>query len=79
MKKRPHQILTKDQWLKIGREYAKKGTQQLANELGVSHGRVQQIAFQLRKEGAPIPYLRGRFGLIKQVAEILKKEMPVNN
>ena len=73
MKKQNKQILTKEGWLKIGREYGQKGPTVLAKELGVSKQRIQQITTTLRKKGANIPYIR-QYGLASEIAEILKKE-----
>lgn len=68
-------ILTKEDWLKIGREYGvKKGATELSQELGVTRQRIQQIAFDLRKRGAPIPFIRNSKGFADEVTKILIKE-----
>jgi len=51
--------LTVEQIKKIAVEYGRtKGPTDLAKELGVSKQRVQEIAFQLRKWGFPVPKIR---------------------
>ena len=72
-----HKTRTKEDWLKIGREYEESGPLKLAAELGVSKQRIQQIVARLRKEGAPIPVLRIK-GVAKEVAEILIAESKSN-
>lgn len=67
-------ILTEEGWLKIGREYSEKGATVLGKELGVTKQRVAQVAHTLRKNGVPIPRLRDKNGIVKKVADILKKE-----
>lgn len=46
--------LTKEDYIKIAREYEIKGRRVLARELGVSEAWISQIVKRLRKEGVEI-------------------------
>lgn len=49
-----------ENYIKIGKEYGKKGPTALGRELGLSRQRVQQIASQLRKAGIKIPVFKSK-------------------
>ena len=71
--------MTNEQIKKIGREYGTTGATKLAEELGVSKQRVEQIANKLRKLGVPIPKKRIRQEEIESIAEELKAEWQAKN
>ena len=64
-----------NRYVKIAREYAEKGPQTLAKELGLSRQRVYQIVCTLRKKGIYIPNLRKKdISAIEAAARILLKK-----
>jgi len=75
MSKRKVKFLTKEQIMKIIKEYGTlKTPDELAKELGVSKETIKRVAVRLRKQGIKIPRLQG--GKYKEIAEELKKVNP---
>ena len=70
-------FLSINQIKQVALEYGrKKGATELADELGVSKQRIQQITVALRKKGVNIPKMRTQKGKYEEISVELRKEHP---
>lgn len=70
-------ILNKENWLLIAKTYGRNdvGASELAEKLGVSKQRIQQVAVILRKEGVEIPHCRNKKGHVKEFISFVKEHL----